>query len=288
MNNNVFENLSYNWSEDSMRLFSTPSAKTREALLYVQETGYFNTAPDYYAERENLNSYLILHTLSGEGTLNYLGNNYALTKNSTMYIDCRKHHLYRCAKDKEWSFLWLHFYGSGSNIYYETYSKSREPVFKSDISKKIEDWLSDIIELTRHRSIYSEYMCANLISNIVTELIVQEDDQTLLKDMPDYLSQALRLIDHRYKKKITLDTLAKEVGISKYYLSREFKNYIGENISDYLLDKRINYAKKLLRFSAIPIYEIAEKCGFGHVPHFISQFKKREGVTPLAYRKEWQ
>jgi AraC family transcriptional regulator, melibiose operon regulatory protein len=41
----------------------------------------------------------------------------------------------------------------------------------------------------------------------------------------------------------------------------------------------------MLRCTSIPIGEIAERCGFNSSSYFIQTFKKKEGITPLAYRK---
>ena len=49
---------------------------------------------------------------------------------------------------------------------------------------------------------------------------------------------------------------------------------------------RINHAKKLLRFTDMNIYEVAENTGFQNTGYFINTFKKIVGMTPLQFRRQ--
>ena len=285
-NKTLFENLSYSWSEDSIRVFHTPSSVARNSFFYTQEAGHFRTFPSYYAERANLNSYLIIHTLSGSGHLSYEGKEYSLAPQQTCLFDCRNHHKYSCTPNGEWEFLWLHFNGINAPAYYHEFAKGHFYVIQLEDTKPLEMWLMQIIGLTSHRNLHSELICSRNITNILTEMIVQNGaNATPISPMPDYVRSALKLLDSNFREKILLDNIAQSIGVSKYYLSREFKRYVGQTITEYITDKRINYAKELLRHSPLSISEIADRCGIHHVTHFINLFKRSEGMTPLAFRK---
>ena len=86
------ERASYTWSEDSVRLFATPSMTARSLYFYMQEAGYFKTVWPYFTERASLNSFLVLYTLSGEGRLSYEGQEYEVTEGTCFFIHCMKHH----------------------------------------------------------------------------------------------------------------------------------------------------------------------------------------------------
>ncbi|MFD0676548.1 MULTISPECIES: helix-turn-helix domain-containing protein [unclassified Paenibacillus] len=58
--------------------------------------------------------------------------------------------------------------------------------------------------------------------------------------------------------------------------------------NEYIITRRITFAKELLKYSSIPVAEIAAQCGTDNVSHFISLFKHREEMTSLAFRKKWQ
>ena len=69
--NKYIENLNFSWSEDSIRFINTATPTARQVFFYVQEVGDFLTFSPYFTERANLNSFLIIYTLSGKGKLDY-------------------------------------------------------------------------------------------------------------------------------------------------------------------------------------------------------------------------
>ena len=101
------------------------------------------------------------------------------------------------------------------------------------------------------------------------------------------LKQILHYLDEHYTETISLDFLAEEFYISKYYLAREFKKEYGTTIIRYVLAKKITHAKELLRYSNSSIEEIARLCGMDDASYFNKVFKKMEGCTASEYRKQW-
>lgn len=82
----------------------------------------------------------------------------------------------------------------------------------------------------------------------------------------------------------TLSEICEEFPLSESQLNRRFRNEYGCTPYAYLLDCRIKLAKTMLLNTASPVAEIAEKCGFDNQYYFSSLFKKKIGVSPLAYR----
>lgn len=101
-----------------------------------------------------------------------------------------------------------------------------------------------------------------------------------LQEIKDYL-------DAHYGEKITLDALAEQFYINKFYLTRVFKEQFGQTVTGYLMQLRITQAKRLLRFSDKNIETIAQKCGMSDANYFSRIFKKVEGTTPGQYRRQW-
>lgn len=92
-------------------------------------------------------------------------------------------------------------------------------------------------------------------------------------------------IDTHLTEKIDLDALAQELGYTKYYLTRRFKEEHKTGINQYILEKRIGYAYVLLADPHISILEISEKLQFSSPSHFTSIFHKMTGMTPTVYRQ---
>ena len=101
------------------------------------------------------------------------------------------------------------------------------------------------------------------------------------------LQKIKAFLDGNYTQKITLDLLSEQFYINKFYLSKIFVRECGVTINQYLVQLRITYAKQLLRFSDLPIEQIAAQCGIPDPNYFSRLFKKIEGVTPGEFRKRW-
>lgn len=87
--------------------------------------------------------------------------------------------------------------------------------------------------------------------------------------------------------RITVDTLAEQLGLSPAYLSRLFKKELSISVSAYIRAKKIEKAKQLLRYSDMEYVEIANYLAFSSQSHFIQIFSKQEGMTPRQYRNQF-
>ncbi len=98
------------------------------------------------------------------------------------------------------------------------------------------------------------------------------------------VTNAVTFIENNLSEPLSLEIVAKECFVSTAWLSRLFKWHMGENISAYILRKRIDMAKDLLIKTEMPAHEIAEKVGMRNLPHFYSILKKDTGMTPKEFR----
>ena len=90
-----------------------------------------------------------------------------------------------------------------------------------------------------------------------------------------------------YTEKVSLDALADQFFISKFYLTRVFKEQYGVSINTYVLNLRITKAKQMLRFTDKKLEDIGYQCGLG-APHYFSRiFKQVEGIAPSEFREKW-
>ena len=79
----------------------------------------------------------------------------------------------------------------------------------------------------------------------------------------------------------------KEQLISKFHLSRVFKEQFRVSIHTYVRNLRITKAKQMLRFTDKKLEDIGYQCGLG-APHYFSRiFRQVEGITPSEFREKW-
>jgi AraC-like DNA-binding protein len=279
----------HTWSEDSIRLILTSSRTAKATYFYTQEIGYFKTFYPYFSERQNLDSFLIVYTVSGKGHLQYEGRDYTLTKGQCFFIHCEQHHLYHTDEEEDWEILWIHFNGNSALGYYKEFTRNEFRILNCRDGSFMERTLWRIIGLYKKRDLTTELVTSNLINSILTELLLQtatNSADTFL--IPDYVKEISREINKNFKSELSLSHFEELTHRSRYHISKEFKRYMGLTINEYLIVTRISYAKELLKYSDLSIHEIAFETGINHVTHFINLFKTREGITPLAYRKSWR
>ncbi|MGG6237474.1 helix-turn-helix domain-containing protein [Nodosilinea sp. AN01ver1] len=101
---------------------------------------------------------------------------------------------------------------------------------------------------------------------------------------PRQLRQVLDYLDAHLATEITLATLAELVDISPFHFSRLFKQSLGVSPYQYLLQQRIERAKRLLKQTDQPITTIALACGFNSHSHLGRKFRQLTGMTPKTFR----
>ena len=144
----------------------------------------------------------------------------------------------------------------------------------------------------------SEYMArgpgSELIVNKLTEVVLvelirinfcREEGSPFLKALHDKsVSKALQLLHEQPEKSWTIQDLAQAVGSSRAAFAKRFKGLVGETVFQYLTSLRMQRAKQLLRDTALPVYEIAQKAGYESDLAFTKTFKKQTGKTPRQFR----
>lgn len=109
----------------------------------------------------------------------------------------------------------------------------------------------------------------------------------IIRQIPHYphaIKEAIKYIEGHYYESITSKDVAEYVGLSSSYFSALFRQAVGSNPSDFIIDFRLRKAKQLLKESNYRIYEIAEMVGYENNFYFNRLFKKVVGCTPKEYR----
>lgn len=94
------------------------------------------------------------------------------------------------------------------------------------------------------------------------------------------------IYDHLHET-IRVETLSKLVGLNRSYLSTLFKKETGRTVSEYILSKRMEAARNMLRFSDYTCAEIAALLAFSSQSHFNHVFLEQTGCTPRVFRNRF-
>ena len=95
-----------------------------------------------------------------------------------------------------------------------------------------------------------------------------------------------RYIDHHFKEPLTLDQLAEEAHMNKYYLSHAFKREYGVSPINYMISRRLEESKYLLAETDLSMSQIAQLLGFSSLSYFSQVFHRTQGIAPMEYRQQ--
>lgn len=286
--------LSYNLdlAEESIWLTVTAAQAARASIAYVQELGDFYCGPDYYTNRENLPSYLIKLCISGEAQLDYNGQRNTVRPGQIFWIDCAKPQYYRTAPGhNKCRLLWVHFYGAPCEAYYRLFLSQSDGrnVVQPSSDMAIRSTLETLLKLYREggNTLNDDVQASAMLTQLMSHCIQAAGARSDANRLPSYVIDARSYINSHYAERITLDDLSRSISINKFYLQKLFKRCIGLSPNEYLIHTRLTRAKLLLRTTSCPISQIALDVGVNNIGHFISLFKRYEGITPSVYRQRW-
>ena len=279
-----------NLTDESIRVIATPTSTAINTFFYVQRVGYYEATYPFRRDKGGFDAYNIFITLSGTGFLEYRGKHHSINPGDVVWFDCMKPYSIGAEKGNRWDYLWIQFNGNSARGYYKEFTKRGDYI--ANVGSDVETFrnlLFHILELSQSTSIRREILVNDSLVHIMTLLLETRVDSSLtLNSVPDFVRATVDHLNWSYAEPFSLDKLAEDVGVSKYHLSRGFKQYVGVTIGEYVTANRLRFARELLKYTDKPVHEVAELCGIPHVSHFIAVFKSSEGVTPLAYRKHWE
>ena len=128
---------------------------------------------------------------------------------------------------------------------------------------------------------YMEILIIRLMRN--TALAVPAEAQPISTNRQ--CAAVRRYIDLNFKEALTLEQLAEEGHMNKYYLSHAFKKEYGVSPINYMISKRIEESKYLLAETDLSISQISQLLGFSSSSYFSQVFRKTQATTPLEYRQ---
>lgn len=104
---------------------------------------------------------------------------------------------------------------------------------------------------------------------------------------PRKLRKAIEFINENLDQEqtVALAAVAEAVGMSYFHFSRAFKQSMGVSPNLYMIEQRIERAKRLLAETELPIAEIALRAGFASQSHFTTTFRRLAWATPKAFRE---
>ncbi len=132
-----------------------------------------------------------------------------------------------------------------------------------------------------------------ILSNKLEELLVvlsrhysrldATEAQSLIR-----ISKIIEFLEQNFAQKIYVEDLAEMAFMSLRNFQRIFKKAVGSTPSQYLMQIRLQRARRLLRSSSLSVADIAAQTGLTDSNYFIKSFKKELGITPVKFRMRYK
>lgn len=140
-------------------------------------------------------------------------------------------------------------------------------------------------------SIYAESLVNTMVAHLLRHYSSAGERFQLnlanLGGLPKHkLRRVTEFIEENLERDLTLTEIAEIAELSPFHFARSFKQATGSTPIQFLTQRRIDLAKRLLAESDLPIVEIGLRAGFKNQSHFTTLFRKVTAMTPKAYRNE--
>ena len=119
-----------------------------------------------------------------------------------------------------------------------------------------------------------------MVSLILEDITFSEKNNRIAN-----IGKIIDFCNNHFKEKISLNTLSKEIGISRSHISHTFSERIKMNFRDYINSLRIKHSVRLMNSGNMTITEIAYESGFESIRTFNRVFKQYYNMSPSEYRK---
>ena len=223
--------------------------------------------------------------LNGKGYLNTGGESFELLPGDVFFMPRQTPHEYYPQGEK-WETRWVVFDGNGISDTLRELGLTK-PVVLSGCS------LSELLKLfdkmfiaLRAEGLSGNFTCSGLCYQFILRFhgLMQSIDGGGVSVRNDILMPVLDHIEHNFMHDLPLSDIVSVSGVSHQYLGRIFKRAMNTTVEQYIQNRRIWEAKRLLRETDKTVGEIAVLCGFTNPGYFSTVFRKAEGSSPKEYR----
>ncbi|HEY9059760.1 MAG TPA: helix-turn-helix domain-containing protein [Pseudobacteroides sp.] len=236
------------------------------------------------------NYYIMCFVLSGNGALFYDNESYEISRGTGFLITPQKYSYYISDDGNPWTFCWIGFTGvSASLCLSKAYISGKNPIFyfkDIDLIENVFDTMSNCNQITIGKDLKYLSLVYFLLSQIIEDSAKRSMINLKENAYDVYIKQAVDYITKNYPYPININSVAKQICISRKYLSKIFKEALNISPKEFLIKYRISKACEFLINSSRTINEIAYDVGYNDFRSFSKAFKKSIGVSPKEYKSK--
>jgi len=221
----------------------------------------------------------------GKGTVTYADKRATLTKGTGIVIPHGETAKFKADSIEPFTLIEIQVGGKGiSSIIANIQSRENNNILNFGTNNKINDCAFDLI-IECSKPYHSEYGILLLFYDFLNSI----DEHYMDKKIPTknvYMTRAVEYIKQNYNKNISVENIANLLGIERSYLSRLFKTYKNKSTQNYIIDYRMNKAKRLFEEEDMNVSQVCAAVGYTNIYCFSRIFKSRVGMPPKEYMEQ--
>ena len=242
-----------------------------QEIITIEDKGFFDISPcDAGAQSglpveqycQGVRDYYLFHfVLDGKGTYESPRGVYSVGKGQAFFIRPGEKTIYYADKNNPWAYVWVGFKGE----------LAKEFLNAPDVFRYNEEIVNELnnIVITKQEV---EPRLAGIGFKLYAELAKKSEHV-------NHSSKAKNYINTHYMENVSIQEISQLVGLNRKYLSRIFKETYGVTMQEYLIDRRLTEANKLLK-AGYSVEETAYMVGYNDPFGFSKAYKKRFGNSP--------
>lgn len=228
--------------------------------------GYEKCMPSHYFGPYIRKTYLIHYVSAGTGIFRNEKKEYRVNAGQAFLIRPGEVCYYEADKENPWEYTWIGFTG-----------RLAERFDGFDDVLNIDSTIFKEMRLA-FKSMNPEEFLAGMLFRLYAEINVNTVS-------PNYAARIMRYINTNYMNDTSVEKIADYLKLNRKYIARVFKEKTGSTIQEYLISKRMEEAKKLLK-KGYGVSESAYMSGYNDAFNFSKAFKKRFGISPKQYAEK--
>lgn len=267
----IFEEINYLSFDNETRPFG------------LEMSGISYCDGSYYIKRSKSRISVIEYVEKGTGTVIFDGKVYTASAGDVYILPAGHSHEYYSSADDPWVKKFFNINGELFPELLKSYSLDGVVVIRRCEVKQFFDSVYDMSRRKEEISDINRFYDSMAVK--MHELLIQVRRYAASETEPDELLKVKNYIDSNIERIVSNDELSALIFRSNDYLIKSFRLKYAQTPYDYQIDRKIVAAKRLLKYTLLPIGEVSRRLGYSDQHYFSNLFKQKCGISPMQYRK---
>ncbi len=272
----------------AVEISNSTDNKVTTLPFYVKELGYINDSRFSRGNSNNYSDYLIIYSMANMSFTKY-DKKYLVMPHDIILSACNTPLLFVQPRMRRESYIYIVISGRHAQQFYNLV-RTNNCIYRSSQYNNISDFFLSLLAIDfKEDPLMAQLEAGMLIYQLFFNLYKISTDILAAKNMfptqDTAINMAISYIEKNYKDNMDIDTICSNIGFSKFYFCKMFKEYMGVTLHQYVTEYRISKARDLLSYSKLSITAVANSVGYKNVLTFTRNFEKLQHMTPSEYRK---